>query len=281
MFGYVRPLKGELLVRELSRYKSIYCGICKSVSRDYGQVPRLTVGYDLTLLALLLLSLAEDQPEVAMETCVLNPVQKKPIVQGGGIIDRCAALSVLLGYHKAQDNQQDEARVKGLVAAGLLRGAYRKARQRYPESDASIMRHLARLAALEKGPPDLEAASIFGDLLADVMQEAVSDGRLEGPVRAALVLFARHLGTWVYLCDAIDDLEKDCNNGSWNPFSGLTAAEARALAETRMQAAELAMDRTAALLPYTRDGGIVANVVTLGLPAARETILAGGTLGRL
>jgi hypothetical protein len=55
MFGYVRPLKPELLVREFSRYKSIYCGICKQIGHDYGQLPRLALGYDLTLLAVLLL----------------------------------------------------------------------------------------------------------------------------------------------------------------------------------------------------------------------------------
>lgn len=61
----------------------------------------------------------------------------------------------------------------------------------------------------------------------------------------------------------------------------MSPAAARELASARMQAAEQAMDRTAALLPYTRDAGIVANVVTLGLPAIRETIIAGGKPARL
>ena len=46
MFGYVRPYKPELLVKELTRYQSVYCGICKQIGRDYGQVPRLALGYD-------------------------------------------------------------------------------------------------------------------------------------------------------------------------------------------------------------------------------------------
>lgn len=281
MFGYVRPLKSELLVRELARYKSVYCGICKSVSHRYGQVPRLTVGYDLTLMALLLLALAEAQPPVAMETCVLNPVQKKPIVQGGDVIDRCAALSVLLAYHKAQDNRRDERQVRGLIAGGLLLPAYRKARRHFQDSDKAIRNRLAQLAELEKGAPDLAAASIFGELLADCMREAATATALDPAIQAALVLLADQLGVWIYLCDAIDDLEDDCNNGSWNPFSGMSPAAARELASARMQAAEQAMDRTAALLPYTRDAGIVANVVTLGLPAIRETIIAGGKPARL
>ncbi len=281
MFGYVRPLKNELLVRELARYRSVYCGICKSVSRDYGQVPRLTVGYDVTLLGLLLLALADDQPPVGLETCVLNPFQKKPIVQGGAVIERCAALSVLLGYHKAQDNRRDGRQAAGLAASALLRPAYRKARRRFPESDLAIRSRLERLAACEQGPPDPEAAVIFGELLAELMREAVADSHLGQPVRDALVLLAGELGAWIYICDAIDDLKDDCNNGNWNPFSGLEPDRAREIAGARMQAAEKAMDRTAALLPYTRDGGIVANVVTLGLPAIRETVFAGGRPGRL
>ena len=44
---------------------------------------------------------------------------------------------------------------------------------------------------------------------------------------------------------------------------------------------ELEMDRVAALLPYDRDAGLMGNIVTVGLLAARDTILSGRRLGKI
>jgi len=41
------------------------------------------------------------------------------------------------------------------------------------------------------------------------------------------------------------------------------------------------MDRVAALLPYDRDAGLMGNIITVGLLAARDTILAGRRLGKI
>ncbi len=34
MFGYVRPYKSELLVREYEQYKSVYCELCRELWLD-------------------------------------------------------------------------------------------------------------------------------------------------------------------------------------------------------------------------------------------------------
>ncbi|MBP1757334.1 MAG: hypothetical protein H6Q62_190, partial [Firmicutes bacterium] len=101
MFGYVRPYKPELLVRELSRYQSVYCGICKQIGRDYGHLERLLLGYDLTLLAILLLALSDEQPPEDFAGCISNPLKKRPALRGGQIIELAAGLTILMAYHKA------------------------------------------------------------------------------------------------------------------------------------------------------------------------------------
>ena len=35
MFGYLQIDKAELKVREYEAYKSVYCGLCKQLGRDY------------------------------------------------------------------------------------------------------------------------------------------------------------------------------------------------------------------------------------------------------
>jgi len=281
MFGYVRPHKPELLVRELSRYQAVYCGICKQIGHDYGQLPRLALGYDLTLLGVLLLSLTKDQPVQTMEGCISNPVKKRPVLRGSPVLALCAALTVLLAWHKAADNAQDEHPVAGRTAQVLLYRAYRKAARRYPLYRQLIVRQMQALAGLESGPPDLQAAGVFGQLLQDIMHQAAPLVTAEQALQEGLARFGYHLGRWIYWLDAIDDRADDCNNKSWNPFSNMTESDARERAQELLAAEELAMDRVAALLPYERDAGLLANIVTQGLPAARETILSGQKLPRI
>ena len=56
MFGYVRPFKGEMLVKEYDAYKGVYCQLCRALGKYYGFPMRLTLSYDCTLYAMLALN---------------------------------------------------------------------------------------------------------------------------------------------------------------------------------------------------------------------------------
>ena len=281
MFGYVRPLKPELLVREFTRYRSVYCGICRQIGHDYGQLPRLAVNYDLTLLALLLLSLTDWQPSDQPSACVLNPLVKKPMVHGGKVIELCAGLTVLLAWHQAADRVRDDRSWRGRLLQIAFSRAYRRARRRFPIYERIIGRELAELSRLESGPPDPSAATVFGRLLQQIFLEAASLAVSDESVRQAVGLVGRDLGQWIFILDAIDDWAGDCDNGSWNPYGLLDKDAAYRQAVAGMEALELSLDRTAALLPYCRDGGLMANIVTQGLPAMRTRVLSGQKPERL
>lgn len=281
MFGYVRPLKAELLMREYARYRSVYCGICRQIRCDYGQLPRLATSYDLTLLALLLLSVSNEQPPVDQAACLLNPFLKKPMVRGGPVLAQCAALAVILAYHKAIDSQRDRKWLRGALARLVFWRAWRRACRRYPEIGHCVRTGLEQLSAIEKGPPDRAAAVVFGRMLQDLFLQGTAGIPLDEPVRQAIGLLGGDLGRWIYLLDAIDDWADDCNNGNWNPYGDLPRAEAAEQAARELTALEEAMDRTAALLPYIRDSGLMANIFTLGLPEVRRLVIAGGRPGRM
>jgi hypothetical protein len=281
MFGYVRPHKPELLVKELTRYQSVYCGICKQIGHDYGQLPRLALGYDLTLLGVLLLALAEQQPDLRMEGCIANPIKKRPILKVSPVLEHCAALTVLLAWYKAADNAHDESPIAGRGIQLLLQRAFHRASHRFPAYRQIIERQMNEMARIEDGPPDLAAAAVFGEMLKAILREAAPLGTDDPALQEGLALFGFHLGQWIYWLDAIDDRADDCNNESWNPFSLFTETEARAKAIELLTGQELAMDRVAALLPYRRDAGLLANIVTQGLPVIRDQVLAGQKLSRL
>ena len=65
MFGYIRPNKPELLVKEYDLYKSAYCGLCKRMGKDYGRLSRLALSYDGTFLAML--SMRSEERRVGKE----------------------------------------------------------------------------------------------------------------------------------------------------------------------------------------------------------------------
>lgn len=61
MFGYVRVFAPGLRVSEYEAYKSAYCGFCKRLGKDYGQLWRLTLSYDFAFVKLLSEAMREDK----------------------------------------------------------------------------------------------------------------------------------------------------------------------------------------------------------------------------
>ena len=292
MFGYIRPDKPDLLVREFTRYRSVYCGICKEIGRTYGQLPRVATGYDLTFLALLLIALSDETTQETAEGCVLNPVVKRPIARGGAAIPLCAALSVLLAYHKADDDVRDSRSLKGFFARAALYRAYCRAGRAYPAEAEAVRKALAELGAVEKGAPDPAAAEPFGRLLATLFglaadrcvprpTESVSGDFPYDRLHAAMERLGSATGRWIFLLDAFDDLDKDEDNDEWNALSGLPKETVKETTDGWLRAAEEDADRTAALLPYRRDAGVIGNIVRQGLPGVRSAVLAGKKLGRV
>ena len=53
MFGYIRPRRDTLLVRDYDRYRAAYCGLCRALGKRCGFAARFLVSYDMTFLYLL------------------------------------------------------------------------------------------------------------------------------------------------------------------------------------------------------------------------------------
>ena len=288
MFGYVRPYKPDLLIREFTRYQAVYCGICKQIGRQYGQIARLALGYDLTMLAVLLFSLDRVPAEIDITGCILNPVKKKPVIKQHDILALSAALTVLLTWYKAADDKSDGAGIRGQAVQMTGLRAFSKAKKAYPDYNRSIKNELQKLSDFEKNHARTTAESpalaseYFGHLLKQVFRQAAKDClNLSGREAEALGLIGYDIGRWIYIIDAIDDYHEDRKKGRWNPFKGMTYDQASQQAESLMTDYEQALDQTAALLPYYHDSGLVANICQRGLPEVRQAVLQGNKLGKL
>jgi hypothetical protein len=281
VFGYVRPLKGELKVSEFEAYQAAYCGLCRSLGKNFGFSARFLVSYDLTFLYCLLTAAEQAMPTRRCR-CPANPLKKKNCVSGGEAMTRTAQINVLLMYHKLRDAAGDETGAKRLAAkaAMLLYGrAYKKAANDQPSLDSLIREQLDRLAALEaeRCPSIDRTADAFAQIL-----RACADTLPAGAPRRAAGETLYHVGRYLYLTDALDDLPKDAASGSYNPVAlrygvtdgVLSTEDGQALEDT----IQLSISRAAAALELLEprwSGGILRNIIYQGLPAVLQSVRMG------
>jgi hypothetical protein len=280
MFGYIRPYKAELRLREFNRYRAFYCGLCKTLSVRYGQLPRLAVTYDMTFFVLLLQSLSDTPATIREETCILHPFRKRAMAEPDQILRYGADLTLLLTWYNFMDNLTDREKVvTSRLATGALRSAYRKAQTYRPAADVRLRAGLQELSRAEQAEDGEAMISAFRKLLGDLFADGFPDYPSESPYLAAFRLTGALLGEWIYILDAADDYERDRKRGRSNPLKGMR--DVRRTTESRLTNLEAELDRTCALLPYRQDAELVSNIIQLGLPDVRRRVLAGEPLQKI
>ena len=218
MFGYVIPNQAALSPEAQARYRSAYCGLCRRIGALHGLRGRLTLSYDLTFLDLLLSSLYDG--ETALHTgadhCPIHPIRKVDW-RSSGPTDYCADLSVALHYYNAQDKWNDDRSLLGLGFEALLAAPTAAAVERWPRQCSAIRACLDRLTQYEaEGSEDLDAVSgCFGDLMAELFDYKQDHWSPE------LRSIGFHLGKYIYLLDAYDDLDRDLKKGVYTPLRSL------------------------------------------------------------
>lgn len=216
MFGYVRPPLDQLTEEERERFRRMYCGLCHTLRRRCGLPARFILNYDFTYLAILLS--APEEPAQRCARCVASPAKKRTFCEGNAAMELAADESVILAYWQARDGVADHGFRKGLkyrAASRVLERSYRRAAAARPEFDRVTRRQLARLAELEqaKAPSLDEPADAFAQILT-----AAADEAADAVQRRVLGQMLYHLGRWVYLMDAADDLKRDAESGNYNPL---------------------------------------------------------------
>ncbi len=217
MFGYVRPSPGRLTKEEQEIFSSAYCGLCHTLQRRYYLAARMILNYDLTFLAILLSD--GHSCSCCQKSCIVHPLKKHGCAQPNAALDTAADMSVILTWWQLQDGVADHGFWRGLkyrAASLFLRRAYEKARRLQPDFDRNTREQLQALDELEQSgctaidPP----ADTFALLLAGAAETVEDRTR-----RRILRQMFYHLGRWIYLTDAADDLKKDLRSGSYNPLA--------------------------------------------------------------
>lgn len=277
MFGYVLPLRGKLKEYELDAYQGIYCGLCHTLGRRYGFLVRMLLNYDFAFLAMILTPEA-DMPALTCRRCVAHPVAGKNVCSSDVGLDIAADESVILTYWKLRDSVEDASFWRGIpsrVLCSLFRPAYQKAAQRRKYFDRETRECLAELHELEKA--NSSSLDRTADTFARILRAAAPSTGVEGRDRASGELLY-HVGRWIYLVDAWDDLAEDKKRGSYNPL--LTRWEdspeqhREELRVTMRHSLNLAI-AACNLTSFGSWHSIVLNVLCFGLPMVEESVFSG------
>ena len=213
MFGYVKINKMDLTFREYEHYRGYYCGLCKCLKNNHGEISRLSLNYDITFLVLILTSVYRPKSNIIEEGCITNPFKKKKKIINE-ITEYAASMNVLLAYYKLEDNLKDDNKLKDKVAYTMYKGILKSAYEKYPKKAEFIKEQLEILYNLEKAKNtniDL-VSNTFGNLMSEIFAYKQDENESE------LRRIGFNIGKYIYLLDAYEDLDKDYKNGSYNPF---------------------------------------------------------------
>ncbi len=217
MFGYIKPCKGQLGEADFGIFNAYYCGLCKAMGKQCSQASRLGLSYDVTFLAMVLSAVVDEEHCMKTEACMVHPFKKKQCVKQDIAVDYSACAGVMLSYLKLADDWHDDKSIKALLGMAVMYGGVRRARKKYRDEYKYIKNCLDELSRLEKeNCSDIDRVA---DCFAKILQKLFTPSFItDDETRRILDWFGYNIGRWIFVLDAINDLEKDYKSKSYNPF---------------------------------------------------------------
>jgi len=283
MFGYVRVFQPDLKVKENEMYRGVYCALCKQLGKRYGFLSRMTLSYDFTFLALLKSSVAVENCRFHQCRCIAHPLKKRNCCDANDAVAFAADAAVLTVYHKCRDSIADDGWWKSLPSRLLLpfaKRAAKKAATLHPDLAAVLEREMTRQSALEK--ERCSSIDQAAEPTAVMLSAMLAEGEQDEKQRRIMERLGYCLGRWVYLIDAVDDLEEDLQKGRYNPYvlnRSLHAGDAQGITDTKSYALltlNACLAECAAaydLLSVKRFDGILKNVLSCGMSAQQDKVI--------
>lgn len=336
MLGYVRIDKGELKVREYEIYTGYYCGICKYIGREYGQLPRMALSYDAAFLALLLAGIDCTPDAPVQEHCIAHHIQKKTVIRNKAI-EYAGDIMLILAWYKLADDIADEGRLYAKGTRLVMHRIFKKLQRKHPELCQNVHQQLKALTELEKSRCDSidMAAEAFARIMQIIFTEgarylygetvlhstyafygsndcasgtdtpnqpgcksrrkeeqkaeeaitlSVDNMHQSTTLHEALSEIGYHLGKWIYLIDAADDIEENIESGAYNPLLyrfcyDSTCESARQFRERIAESLNFNLymylsmiGKSLNSLDIRKNKGIIENVIYFGLNRKTEEI---------
>ena len=283
MFGYTVPLYGKMSPADLKIYQRYYCETCHHLKSEFGLVSTAAVNYDMTFNTIVLDSIVgsheELRPTLKSPFCVF----KKPSCNTD-LMREMAAYTILLTKWELVDNSVDAPSMKTNFINLTLSRAISKAEKMYPSHDEAIGRGFEELRKMELS--DSGDAILMGRTFGEALSAPLED--ISGVDSNDLRDLFTHLTSIVYIMDAVDDLDQDYLDSTYNPFLskypeymnrdeylGKNMYEVTDIMNSVIS--ELQSSYSSAKKMMSSNIGICDNIVYHGIPdSARKTISGTG-----
>lgn len=215
MYGYVVPAKEQMNIADFMMYRAFYCGICKATGKIYGQLPRFTTNFDIVFLSVLLHDFTVQEVCFESKGCVCNPFKKKTTVCRNELLDKIVETNLILCYYKTVDGVRDREGIKKSIARKILYKHYKKAKAALPEIDSLVKEKYEALFKLEK--QNFQGVDRAADCFASMLQ-GIAASILKEKADDNILKLCYNVGKFVYLADALDDIDEDFKKKRYNPF---------------------------------------------------------------
>lgn len=211
MFGYIQPDAPYLFIKDEKLYHAAYCGMCKSIGKSCGNLPKTALTYDVAFMSCLLHNIANCDIEVVKRRCALHIFKRRPMAKPDNISLLLGCINTVLAYFKLVDDKADGEK-KGAFAFIYKRG-YKRALKIHPQIEQIISASLQKQRDIEGRNSVIieEACEPSAEMMSGVAAYALGEYATEHT--NALVY---DIGKWIYLADALDDYDKDVMKGRYN-----------------------------------------------------------------
>lgn len=288
MFGYTVPLYSRMPAPERATYQRYYCETCHQLKAGFGLVSTAAVNYDMTFNTIVIDAVAGDGEVFEGTPKSIGCVLRGPKADSD-IFRKMAAYTVILTKWEIVDDMEDKPSVKTDLVDLVLGRAISKAEKMYPEYDETVGRGFGRLREMElEGCTDaVRMGKEFGRYLAEPLGDIAGDG--DSPAMRGM--FA-DLTAAVYVMDAVDDMEDDFMDGTYNPFlEGCPDFRNRddyvkgnlyeLTGLVNGVIGDLQRDYSAVRKDMKSMTGVTDNIVYLGVPESAKNAVAGRSGARM
>ena len=111
MFGYIAPDRPYLFIKDETLYKALYCGVCRCIAKECGQLARTALTYDMAFMSALVHNIRGDDVKIVRRRCPVHPLRRRPMTAEDDVTRVLACMNTALAWHKLSDDKADgEAR---------------------------------------------------------------------------------------------------------------------------------------------------------------------------
>ena len=214
MFGYTFPIEHTMSSEDLAAYRAYYCETCHQLRDGYGVMSTVIVSYEMTFANIILNSVLEegvirDHPNNG-KLCVFKHSDAHT-----ELLRSLAAYTILVANNGLIDDKIDGPSLKSNLALLWLNRSIEHARKDFPDYDELIMKGYDLLREKEEaGCSDpLEMGKASAASMIWVLRKMIGDRWTQD-----LEDLFEGMGLWVYVMDALEDLDDDFKEGQYNPF---------------------------------------------------------------